>query len=98
MRRVVLALAVLTVLGGAQPASPQPSEDLKNLRKEVDALREGQKAMLGDLQEIKKLLQARPTAAAPPPPPTNVVLNVEGAPFLGEKNAKVTIIEFTDYQ
>jgi len=35
-----------------------------------------------------------PTAAEA----VDLMLNVEGAPFKGEKTAKVTVVEFTDYQ
>lgn len=98
MRRAaaLAVLATLTILGAAQPGFPQPSEDLKSLRKDVDALKEGQKAIQSDLQEIRNLLRARPTAAAAPT--QEAVVSVDGAPFKGEKNAKVTLVDFTDYQ
>ena len=97
MRRAatVATLAALTIRGAAQPGFAQPSEDLTNLRKEVDALKEGQKAIRGDLQEIKNLLRAAPTAAGPA---AEAVVSVDGAPFKGNKNAKLTLVEFTDYQ
>ncbi len=92
------ALATLTILGAAQPGFPQPSEDLKSLRKDVDTLKEGQKTIQSDLQEIKTLLRARPATAAPAPEPQEFVLGIDGVPFKGEKTAKVTIVEFSDYQ
>ncbi len=101
MRRAaaLAALAALTILGAAQPGFPQPSEDLKSLRKDVDALKEGQKAIQSDLQEIKSLLRARPTGpTAAAAPAQEAVVSVDGAPFKGEKNAKVTLVDFTDYQ
>ncbi len=100
MRRaaVLVALAALALLGTAQPGFTQPSEDLRNLRKELDALKEGQKAIQSDLQDIKSLLRARPGAAAPTPVPQEVVLSLDGAPVKGDKNAKVALVDFTDYQ
>jgi hypothetical protein len=97
-------LAVLTALsitlmphaGWAQTAG-----EIQTLRKDVDALKEGQTAIQKDLQEIKNLLKARPTVAAPPAaggPPQEAVVGVEGAPFKGKKDAKVTLVDFTDYQ
>ena len=80
---------------GASPAVAQSTDDLSSLRKEIDALKEGQKAIQSDLQEIKNLLRARPAAAALAP---EVVLSVDGAPFKGDKNAKLTLVDFTDYQ
>jgi hypothetical protein len=85
------------ILLSAQPGLTQaPSDDLRAVRKEIEALREGQAAIQKELQEIKGLLRARPAAA--PAEPQNVVLSVEGAPFKGEKSAKVTLIDFSDYQ
>jgi hypothetical protein len=84
----ILALA-------ASPAVAQSTDDLSSLRKDVDALKEGQKAIQSDLQEIKNLLRARPAATAPAP---EVALSVEGAPFKGDKKAKLTLVDFTDYQ
>ena len=81
---------------GASAAVAQSTDDLSSLRREVDALKEGQKAIQSDLQEIKNLLRARP--AAPPPPAAEAVLSVDGAPFKGDKNAKLTLVDFTDYQ
>jgi protein-disulfide isomerase len=96
MRRLfVLAGAVAGVLTlGALPALAQPSEELKDLRKDVDALKESQKAIQNDLQELKSLL----TRARPPAPPQEAVLSIDGAPVKGQEDAKVTLLEFTDYQ
>ena len=74
-------------------AQQQSTEDLK---KDIEALKEGQKAIQKDLQEIKTLLKSRP--AGPPPPPQNVVLDLGKNPFKGENKAKLTLIEFSDYQ
>lgn len=104
----VAALAALTLFY-ARPGLAQSSKEFQTLReeigllketqalrREIEALKEGQRTMQKDLQEIKTLLQARP--AVPPVEPQNVVLNVDGAPFKGEKTAKLTLIEFTDFQ
>ena len=53
-----------------------------------------------ELQEIKKLIQARP-AAPPPPSGPNVkgkVFDLGANPTKGERTAKLTLVEFTDYQ
>jgi len=95
----------------AQSAAAQSGDDLRALGKEVEGLKAGQAAIQKELQEIKSLLRTPP--AAPPAAPqvtpqaarapttaeaVDLVLNVEGAPFKGEKGAKVTVVEFTDYQ
>ena len=73
------------------------SQELRLLERDVDALQDGQRALQKDLQDIKTLLQARP-AAAPSAEPQNAVLTVDGAPSKGEKTAKLTLVEFTDFQ
>ncbi len=95
MRRAAV-VAALAIVAAAQPSFAQQSEDVKNLLKEVDALKEGQKAIQSDLQEIKNLLRTRPTAAAAAS--QQAVVSVDGAPFKGSPTAKVTLVEFTDYQ
>ena len=95
------ALAALTLFA-AHPGFSQTSEELKALSKEIEALKQGQKSIQSDLQELKTLLRTRqaPAAAQPPSPsqPRTVMISVDGAPILGNKDAKVTVIEFSDYQ
>lgn len=79
-----------------QPGFTQSSEELKALRKEIETLKQGQSAIQKELQEIKSLLRGR--TATPPPEPQNVVLSVKDDVFKGDKNAKLTLIEFSDYQ
>ena len=93
---VALGALAAVALFNAQPGFPQPIEALNALKKEIQSLKEGQAVIQKDLQEIKNLLRARP--AAVPAEPQNVVLNVADAPFKGEKTAKLTLIDFSDYQ
>ncbi len=100
MRRaaVVVVLAALTLFSGSSGFAQQPSGELK---KELEALKAGQARIEKELQDLKNLLQARP-APSPGPPSAglvqSLVLSVGGAPFKGDKNAKVTLVDFTDYQ
>ena len=94
-----IVLTVLTAAGiglGAQSALAQTPADFDALKKQVDALKEGQAALQKELQQIKALLAARP--AAPPAPPSEAIVKIDGAPFKGKKDARVTIVDFTDYQ
>ena len=96
-KSVVLAVLAGMLLLCAQNSCTQlPSEELKALRKEVDALKERHAAMQKELQETKELLKAR--AAGQPTAPQDVVLNVDGEPFKGSKTAKLVLVEFSDYQ
>jgi protein-disulfide isomerase len=93
------ALAAVAVLGTVRPGVTQ--SDDKALGKEIDNLKAGQKQMQKDLDEIKTLLKSRPVAPAPPgePDPSSIVLNMDPkAYFKGNKNAKVVMVDFTDYQ
>ena len=75
------------------------------IRAELEALKEAQKETQDQLAEIKKLLQQQPqrAAAAPPAAPAgpavkDVVFELGQNDVKGAKDAKLTLIEFTDYQ
>jgi protein-disulfide isomerase len=85
----------LLILLPARSAFSQSNDDLK---KEIQSLREGQQAIQKDLQEIKKLLASRPAAAGGPDQAMNAQVSVEGEPFRGDKNAKLTLVEFSEFQ
>ena len=97
---VIGQLSLLTLLYGTPGfAQETSSEGVNDLKEEIEALKEGQKAIQKELQEIKSLLRARQAPApAPAPPPREVVLDLGGSPFKGDETAKLTLVEFTDYQ
>ncbi len=93
----ILALLLFSfVFFYTQPGFAQTAEELKSLKDEIKAIKEGQTAIQKDLKEIKKLLTSRP--AAQPAEFKEAIINIQGAPFKGEKNAKLILIEFSDYQ
>ena len=94
--RCALVAGVLIALS-PQLAPAQTADDLGSLRKDIDVLKEGQAALLRELQQIKNLLSASPPAPRAGPPP-EAVLNVRSGTSKGSKDAKVTLVEFTDYQ
>jgi protein-disulfide isomerase len=94
-RKTSFSVAVFTVASlalGAPVAFAQSRDDVKALRQEVESLKAGQKAMQKDLQTIKDILMGKK------PPLENVFVSTDGAPAVGEKTAKVTMVEFSDYQ
>lgn len=87
------------VLVGFLTAGSAFSQSNDELKKDIQALKEGQQAIQKDLQEIKKLIAARPAAGAPAAEQAlNAIISVDGDPFKGDKNAKLTLIEFSEYQ
>lgn len=87
-------LAGLLATPGAATAQDQ------DLRDEIEALKKGQEQIQKQLDEIKKLVQARPAAAAAPNG-TDVagkIFDLGDNPTKGPDTAKVTLVEFTDYQ
>src|SRR5436190_3581938 len=94
--RVVTAVCTLSVALLSFPLySQEPSSG--DLKKTIESLNESQKAILKELQEIRKLIaqqgQGRAADALPSAP---VAIGKE--PFRGPANAKVAVIEYSDYQ
>ena len=93
---VVVAIAALA----PHPIDAQ-SQDSRELQKQLDALAAGQAAMQKQLEELTALIRGRiaaPPAAAAAAVPANLALATAGAPAKGSATAKVTVIEFSDYQ
>jgi Tfp pilus assembly protein PilN len=93
LKTAVGASVLLLALSGQ--ALAQESE--QELRDEIEALKKGQESLQKEVQEIKRLLQARP-ARPSGPNVQNVVFNIRDNPVHGERTAKLTLIEFADYQ
>jgi hypothetical protein len=95
--RLVLLAGVLSLFACPVPVLAQSTDDIQSLRKAIDALRESQQRIEKDLEEIKTLLRGR--AAAPrEEDPRGTILSVAGEPSKGDKNARLVLVEFTDYQ
>jgi len=90
--RLFLGAAVLSGLS-AQTALAQgvTTDDLK---KDIESIREMLKGIQKDIQDMK----ANMARAAGPPSAVGVVIDLANNPFRGEKTAKLTLVEFSDYQ
>ena len=98
-RRIPAALSAGLLALATAPATLAQASN-QELQKEIEALQQGQQQIRKDLQEIKKLLQQRPKAAAAPSGPNvrNKVFDIGANPVKGLPTAKLTLIEFLDYQ
>jgi protein-disulfide isomerase len=88
--------AVAALLAGALAMSPafgqSTGEELRALRQDMEALRASQIEMQKNLQIVKDILMGKQ------PPMENVLIGTAGAQSLGDAKAKVTLVEFSDYQ
>lgn len=94
MKRTGLLLLSAVAVIGCQ-------RDDSSLREEIADLKAGQKDILAAL---KKMPAARPGANRPqrpqrprPKPEAVYSVNIKGAPFIGVKDAKVTIVEAFEF-
>ena len=87
-------LALLVAM--AQPALAQSKDELTALiSSELQSVRAAQESTLRELQEIKSLLQgSRPPTQAKQ---SDVVVSIADAPFRGDADAPVTLVEFSDF-
>ncbi len=92
--RIAVAVVGLALV---VPAVGQETE--QDLRDEIESLKQGQEQIRKDLQEIKGLLQAQRRPSTPTGPNVkDKVFDLGANPNLGERTAKITLVEFTDYQ
>lgn len=94
-----LLAAVVLASTSATAGQGQTAQD----RQRITALEEAQKAILQELKEIKALLQQQRPAPVPqqaqqPPAPLVDTLAVADAATRGNAAAKLTIIEFSDFE
>jgi protein-disulfide isomerase len=94
MRRLLFICIAVASL----PIAAQQSDDLQ---KQINQLNETNKAILRELQEIRRVLEtqrAPQQAAAPLDVLPAEPIDVTRDPFRGAANAKVAVIEYSDYQ
>jgi hypothetical protein len=97
---VVKSLLIAGALIGltASIALGQSGEDLASIRRDINALKEGQAAVLRELQQIRNLLSQTGPGGRAAAPPQEAVVSVRNGASKGSKDARITLVEFTDYQ
>jgi protein-disulfide isomerase len=110
----VLLASWLTAPGLAQQSDQELRDEIEalkqgqesiqrqiELKNEIEELKKGQAEIQKQLEELKKLVQSRPAAAPARPSGPNVAgktFDLGSNPVKGESKAKLTLVEFTDYQ
>jgi protein-disulfide isomerase len=94
--RFPLALGLIAaILTAAATVAAQTDEELKSLRREIETLKQDQAVIRKQLQELQNALRARGGA---PSPQARGPISIHGAPFKGDRNAALTLVEFSDYE
>ena len=99
MHRLVSVLPIIvTFLVGSITSAcmAQSPSDIGSLEAEVAALKEEVTTLRKELDEVLSLGQIKSLLAENRP--LNVSMSVEGAPSIGVETAKLTIVEFSDFQ
>jgi protein-disulfide isomerase len=91
---IILLLLLCLSPAFAQTKTTTPDDEIKALRQEIEAVKAGQTAIQKDLLEIKNLLRTRPAGQ----PARDIVLDIADVPAKGPKDAKVVLVEFSDFQ
>src|SRR5262245_11438189 len=94
-RLIGFAVSAFVFLFCAALPSRAQSPDMTTLQSDVARLKKDMEAVQRDLQEIKNLLRR---AGAMPEEFKSIALALGDGPFKGASDARVTLVEFTDYQ
>lgn len=93
----VVCSCLLTALPKVNAEDAASTQDLQSIRQEIENLRKGQDAILKQMEDIKKLLASKPADKAPVRD-IKVDINLEGEPMRGNKDAKIVLLEYSEYQ
>jgi protein-disulfide isomerase len=91
---LLLPAAIVAAMSWSVPATAQEPTNAE-LKKDIERLSDGLKAMQKDLQDIKAMLQR---GAAPAGAQNVVTIDLANSPVKGDTGAKVTLVEYSDYQ
>ena len=102
--KTAIVVTIISMNMSMPAIASSTKDEVIELQKEVQVLKEGLDLVINDLAEIKQLLgsgaRAAPKLPRIPKPkpfePRNVMIT--GASIMGDANAKVTLIEYSDYQ
>jgi len=101
--RLFTCVSILILLGSGGIAAAQTAVDAPDLRQEIDEIKQGQRAIQKELEEIKALLEKIATQQAMPSPPSGPIIKdvefeIGNSSVKGNAAAGFILVEFTDYE
>lgn len=93
--RILVGLAFLLFVP-SPGALAQSQEEVEILKRQIEALKQNQSTLQKEIEGIKDFLREK--FAPPPVERKETSLSIEDNPVKGDRNAKVAIVEFSDYQ
>ena len=98
---VIIALFFVLMLGFGASARAEADSiskaEFDAVQKDLESMKAALSSLHKELERISELLVQR--SAQPPRPPDRVThVNISGNPMLGNKEAPITLIDFSDYQ
>jgi protein-disulfide isomerase len=92
VNRLLPGAYIFFSIAAASQCQVSRSDQMESLHRQIDELQRGQDKMQKALIAVMDILQGKK------PPLENVFVRVADAPSLGRGEARVTIVEFTDFQ
>lgn len=91
---IIMAVPILFLFSGCT----RQGEELRLLSEKMDELKQGQESLKKELQDVKKSLRTRPSPTPRRAEFEEALIDIEADPFKGDKLAKVTLMDFSDYE
>lgn len=96
---IMLVASTVLLAGCFEPNNNGTDKEIaagiEQIRVDIEGLKTGQEAIVKDLAEVKKLITPKKREVVSD---VNVELDVSSDPSKGSADAKLTLVEFTDYQ
>lgn len=104
LRSVWIALCCLSVSEPVLPAQednkPAAQPAASSVQQQLEELKAGQQRILKELEQLKRRLDSKDSRTdflAKPAPPKIIPMNVQGEPFRGASQARVGMVEYSDF-
>ena len=99
-RHLLLPILIFAAFSPMARAQTQDSlsKQIEALKEQIDQVLQEQRKVRTDLNQIKQFFASLQARARPANPTLGKTTSVADDPFKGKPQAKLTVIEFSDYQ